>query len=133
MVVTAAVDDRYLPGDAPSGVVWQVLFDFGMCLGPSVQNVRREDRSLSMSQGDDPADECVMRRTRPSHMTADNACKLVLGRGRRYIESAEVTVAAIPVLNPEWVSSRAATCVSIVLQFAPSTVAPRSCHCSFSI
>jgi hypothetical protein len=29
VVVTAAIDDRYLPGDVPSEVVWQVLVDFG--------------------------------------------------------------------------------------------------------
>jgi hypothetical protein len=27
MVATAAIDDRYLPGDAPSEVVWQVLLE----------------------------------------------------------------------------------------------------------
>jgi hypothetical protein len=29
MVLTAAINDRYLPGDAPSEVVWQALVDFG--------------------------------------------------------------------------------------------------------
>ena len=91
MVVTAAIDDRYLPGDAPSEVVWQVLVDFGSYPDPLGDNRSRLRQFEHFSDVLVPFMRGVLRDTQAAFELANQAIKQ---RAERWLRGRASAVAS---------------------------------------